>query len=92
MLTFEQNQDGPSAGECEDLDDFDDSTSYRVTVNPRGRVEEIEWIAAGHHSVSLADDYRAVIGQLKFEPGAAGGRTVRSRALVIVRHTFVEAV
>jgi antitoxin component YwqK of YwqJK toxin-antitoxin module len=88
---FEQNQGGTPEGDFEDLNDFDDSTSYRVTVNPSGKVEEIEWIAAGHHSVGFVESYQAMIKQLRFEPGTAGGRKVRCRALVIVRHTFVDA-
>jgi antitoxin component YwqK of YwqJK toxin-antitoxin module len=88
---FEQNKNGTSSGGHEDLNEFDDSTSYRVTVNPSGRVEEIEWIVAGHHSIRFVDSYRAMIKQLRFEPGTVGGRNVRSRAMVIVRHTFVDA-
>jgi antitoxin component YwqK of YwqJK toxin-antitoxin module len=85
---FERHENGSVTDDDEDVDD---STSYRVVVNPRGKVEEIEWIVAGHHSVSFADFYRGVIGRLRFEPGTCGGRKVRSRAVVIVRHTFVDA-
>jgi antitoxin component YwqK of YwqJK toxin-antitoxin module len=88
---FEQHENGTVTDDDEDIDDFEDSTSYRVVVNPKGTVEDIEWIAAGHYSVSLADFYRGVIERLRFEPGTCGGRKVRSRAVVIVRHTFVDA-
>jgi hypothetical protein len=70
---FERIKASELSGDDDDLDAFDDSTSYRVTINLTRSVEDVQWISASSYSRDMVDFYQKIVKQLRFEPGTVDG-------------------
>ena len=87
---FERNKSGNLKSSYENIDTFNDSIYYQVSVDANGVIDRIEPTGCAAYSVGVINTYLPLLRKLKFKPGKLGGQKVPSHVSVIVQHTFAE--
>jgi hypothetical protein len=87
---FDRNKSGELADDYDDVNTFDDGSTYMVMVNERGTVDSVEWSGSNAYSGAVVNVYPPALRKLTFTPGQIRGEKVRCQVAVSVHHTFVE--